>query len=115
MAEVMLLLVFCLLLALSVLLSKEQSELRKAREELARATGARDSTDHLFLQNPQLREALEVATGSSSSAKISELWHKLTDSHAAMNELERNGVSAIRRLAIRQISRGSQKATGAWH
>ena len=53
MAEVMLLLVFCLLLALAVLFSKQREELATAqvnaaalRQELAQANLARASADH---------------------------------------------------------------------
>jgi outer membrane protein OmpA-like peptidoglycan-associated protein len=119
MAEVMLLLVFCLLLALATLLKKERAERIQAQEQvvkvedalaqanstLDRESLARKSADRLFKlveESPQLHEALKAKTGSSGSDEISEFWRKLVESDAAIEELEHSGIS---RSDVRQTAK----------
>src|SRR3954454_405497 len=96
MAEVMLLLIFCLLIALGVLLAKEKAALVRLQEKLEEANLARSSNDHLVQmldKNRQLHEALQAETSASDPAVITEFWRKLVDSKATVDELEKNGVS----------------------
>ncbi|ACK50490.1 nuclease [Methylocella silvestris BL2] len=96
MAEVMLLLVFCLLISTGVVLSKQNAERLRLEQALRQALIESDANAHvarLLQENPQLREALERRAGSSSPTAIDEFWRKLVDALAVTDELERNGLS----------------------
>jgi len=96
MAEVMLLLVFCLLIATGVLLSRERLARLDLERQLRLAVLARDANAHmasLIENSPQLREALEQKARQSSSASIDEFWRKLVESAAVVDRLDQAGLA----------------------
>jgi flagellar motor protein MotB len=84
MAEVMLLLVFCLLIASGALLTR-QSEAARSNADLVAS----------LQKSPQLREALEAATASVDQSTVDAFWRKLVLSASVVDELERHGLTAV--------------------
>jgi flagellar motor protein MotB len=104
MAELMLLLVFCLLIALGVALATERARLDAAILRLKNAELAAASQQALIdpiRRNARLAELVERTTQSGSASEIDEFWRKLVDSEEIMEALERQGVS---RTALREDS-----------
>jgi flagellar motor protein MotB len=97
MAEIMILLIFCLLITTAAVLKKEQTK-RQEAEEQTRVERVDSMADHNLVmaikQNPELYERLrsEVA-GSSSSTAVDEFWRELVESRNAMAELKKGGLS----------------------
>jgi flagellar motor protein MotB len=101
MAELMLLLVFCLLIALGVALATERARLDAAILRLKNVESAAASQQALIdpiRRNPRLAELVERTTQSGSASEIDEFWRKLVDSEEIMEALEHQGVS---RTALR--------------
>jgi flagellar motor protein MotB len=101
MAELMLLLVFCLLIALGVALATERARLDAAILRLKNVELAAASQQALIdpiRRNPRLAELVERTTQSGSASEIDEFWRKLVDSEEIMEALEHQGVS---RTALR--------------
>jgi outer membrane protein OmpA-like peptidoglycan-associated protein len=102
MAELMLLLVFCLLIALGVGLATERAKrdealLRLKDAELAAAK--REALIDTIKRNSRLAEMVERPVESGSAGEIDEFWRKLVDSEEIVEALERQGVS---RTALRE-------------
>src|SRR5215468_1762869 len=80
MAEIMLLLVFCLLIAVGVVLAKQQMELDDAVVQL-RETEDAAAADRALVEtirrNARLVELLDRAAGAASQREIDEFWRKL--------------------------------------
>src|SRR5271167_1380260 len=102
MAEIMLLLVFCLLIAAGASLAAERTK----REEIARrlksveATAAADAAMvDTIRRNGRLAELLDQAARPSSPTKVDEFWRKLVESNEIVDAMERRGVS---RTALRE-------------
>lgn len=96
MAEIMLLLVFCLLIAMATFLKSEQAKLADAKQQLEQqqAQNHRDRDVVAALrQNPALAEKLQSLSGLTDPKEIDQYWRELIDSHTAMADLERSGVS----------------------
>jgi flagellar motor protein MotB len=97
MAEIMILLIFCLLITTAAFLKKEQTR-RQEAEELVRVERVDSMADHNIVmaikRNPELYELLrsEVA-GSRSSNAVDEYWRELVESRNAMAELKKSGLS----------------------
>jgi outer membrane protein OmpA-like peptidoglycan-associated protein len=95
MAEIMLLLVFCLLIAMTTFLRREQNKLTLAQQELAeqRAVAERNTAAITALkQDPLLAEKLSAAAGSDP-AIIDAYWRDLIESKAALAKLTKEGTS----------------------
>jgi flagellar motor protein MotB len=104
MAELMLLLVFCLLIALGVALATERAKRDAAVVRLQNAESAAASKQGLvdtIKRNSRLAELLERTAQSGSAREIDEFWRKLVDSDEIVESLERQGVS---RAALREDS-----------
>jgi flagellar motor protein MotB len=103
MAEIMLLLVFCLLIAMASILKTEQNKLAGVKQQLeqqqAQNEPDRDAVTALH-QNAALVEKLQNLSGSTDPKVIDQYWRELVDSRTAMAELDKNGVS-IRELRDR--------------
>jgi outer membrane protein OmpA-like peptidoglycan-associated protein len=102
MAELMLLLVFCLLIAVGVALAAERAKsneaiLRLKNAELAAA--AKQEVIEPMRRNTRLAELVDRTLQSGSPGEIDEFWRKLVDSEEIVEALERQGVS---RTALRQ-------------
>lgn len=95
MAEIMLLLVFCLLVGVGVALVKERTERDEALAHLKaiEATAAADAAMVASIsRNPELAELLEQRTGPASRQKIDEFWRTLVESNDIVAKLEQQGV-----------------------
>lgn len=95
MAEIMLLLVFCLLIAMATFLKREQGKLADTQKllEHEQALRARDSDSIAALkEEAALVEKMVPAIGSDP-AKIDEYWRDLVASKAALNQLAKEGTS----------------------
>jgi flagellar motor protein MotB len=96
MAEIMLLLVFCLLIAMATVLKTAQSKLEAVNQEL-RQQKVESGRDREFVsslqKNADLVEKLQSLSGSSDPKEIDRYWRELVDSRTAMAELEKAGVS----------------------
>jgi hypothetical protein len=98
MAEIMLLLVFCLLIAVGVALASQRAKLDDAMARLrqAQAAGAADKAMVETIKgNARLAELLDEATGSTSQLEINEFWRKLVESNDIVVNMERRGVSRV--------------------
>ena len=96
MAELMLLLVFCLLIALGVALATERAQrdeaiLRLKNAELAAA--AQRTVMEAIGRNDRLAERVEQTVRSGSVGEIDEFWRKLVDSEEIVEAMEREGLS----------------------
>jgi flagellar motor protein MotB len=113
MAELMLLLVFCLLIALGVALATERAKLDAAVLRLKDAELAAASQQALIdpiRRNARLVERVERATQSGSASQIDEFWRKLVDSEEIIEALERKGVSRTALREADQVRRGAALA-----
>jgi outer membrane protein OmpA-like peptidoglycan-associated protein len=96
MAEIMLLLVFCLLIAVGVTLANQRLKLddAAARMRQLEATLASDeAVIDTIRRNATLAEVLDRAAGSASPHEIDEFWRKLVESNAVVAKMERQGIS----------------------
>lgn len=102
MAEIMLLLVFCLLIATGVLLSRGQAARKALEQELRQAkleTQANRTMAEMLEKSPQLREALEKNVASSDPKEIDAFWRKLVESAAVADALAARGMTREKVLA----------------
>jgi flagellar motor protein MotB len=86
MAEIMLLLVFCLLIAVGVALSSERAKRDNALDRLKRAetaAAANDAALRNIRQNARLAELLDRAARLGSPREIDDYWRRLVDSSEA--------------------------------
>src|SRR6266508_3201294 len=96
MAEIMLLLIFCLLIAMAAFLRGEQGKLDAAREQLRKEQEySRQAREFIggIARQPGLSEWLKSQSGSSNPAVVSEFWRDLVDSHTVVSEAKRSGLS----------------------
>jgi flagellar motor protein MotB len=96
MAEIMLLLVFCLLIATGALLARERRNADEAVARLATASASakanQDFVDRLK-RDPALAEAMGNPAGASDPTAIDEFWRKLVEGAQALDALERHGLA----------------------
>jgi flagellar motor protein MotB len=97
MAEIMILLIFCLLIAMAAFLKREQTK-REQAEQQVRVERVSSMADHNLVtaikQNPELYERLRSEVVTSSSVKaVDEFWRELVESRNAMAELKKGGLS----------------------
>jgi flagellar motor protein MotB len=95
MAEIMLLLVFCLLIAVGVALSTERAKVDDALDRLKRAessAAASEASLRNLRQNARLAELLDRAARLSSPREIDDFWRKLVESSDAVAKIEQQGV-----------------------
>jgi flagellar motor protein MotB len=96
MAEIMLLLVFCLLIAMATSLKKEQSRRVEAEKQLdqQQEQGRRDRDLIASVRkNSAVFEKLPGVSGLSDPAEIDKYWRELVDSKNSITELEKSGLS----------------------
>ena len=102
MAELMLLLVFCLLIALGVALATERAKrddmIRRLKDAELAAASQQALLDPIQ-RNTRLAELVKRTVESGSARDIDEFWRKLVDSEEIVEALERQGVS---RTALRE-------------
>jgi flagellar motor protein MotB len=96
MAEIMLLLVFCLLIAMATFLKSEQTKRVAAEQKFLQQQEQnqrdRDSLAALH-ENTAIADKLQSLSGLTDPKEIDQYWRELVDSRTAMAELEKNGVS----------------------
>ena len=96
MAEIMLLLVFCMLIAVGVALASQRAKLDEAaaRLETVEAAAAADrALVETIKRNARLAELMDRATGAASQREIDEFWRKLVESNDVVASMQRRGVS----------------------
>jgi flagellar motor protein MotB len=95
MAEIMLLLVFCLLIAVGVALAGERAKrddalLRLKKVEVAAASN--EKVIETIKRNSRLAELLDRTRRSTSQREIDDFWRKLVESNDVVAKMERQGV-----------------------
>src|SRR5580693_3813458 len=95
MAEIMILLIFCLLITMAAFLKREQTKRQEAEQEVRveRVCGMADQNIvEAIKQSPEVYELLrsEVVT-SSGATDVNESWPELVESRDAMAELKKGG------------------------
>lgn len=97
MAEIMVLLVFCLLIAMAAFLKTEHSKLEAARDALkqAQATSAADrEMVDAIRRDPRLADLLKGALGPENPAAIDEFWRDLVESRSVGAAAREAGLTA---------------------
>jgi flagellar motor protein MotB len=96
MAEIMILLVFCLLIAMATFLKREESkrvaaeqELRQERREIAQARSVLAE----LKPSAALGEKLQTWSGLSDPQAIDRYWRELVDARTVVGEIEKSGMS----------------------
>lgn len=95
MAEIMLLLVFCLLIAVGVALTTQRTKLDDAiarMHELQATASADQAVIDTIRRNSKLAEVLDRAAGSASPREIDEFWRKLVESNDVVTKMEHDGI-----------------------
>jgi flagellar motor protein MotB len=96
MAEIMLLLVFCLLIAVGTTLANQRAKLNDARAHMQQLQAA-EASDHTLIdtirRNSRLSEAVDRAVASASPHEIDELWRKLVENNDMVTKMEHEGIS----------------------
>lgn len=113
MAEIMLLLVFCLLIAMATFLRREQGKLAAAEKRLEQQQAARErdsSSIAALKEEAALIEKLAASVGSDP-VKIDEYWRDLVESKAAMNQIVKEGTS-LKELREKAASMTSLQKAG---
>ena len=97
MAEILILLVFCLLIALTAFLQVEQKKRMDAEHllgvERSQNAAYRTAVD-AAKDNPSLMERLRDAVKSSDPEKIDKHWRELVESHGFVTELKDKGLTS---------------------
>lgn len=96
MAEIMLLLVFCLLIAVGATLANQRAKLNDAVTRMHQLQAAEASDQTLIdtiRRNSRLAEAVDRAVASASPHEIDEFWRKLVESNDVVTKMEREGIS----------------------
>jgi flagellar motor protein MotB len=97
MAEIMILLIFCLLITMATFLKREQTKREEAEQQL-RVERVSSMADRNLVtaikQNPELYERLRSEVVTSSNVKaVDEFWRELVESRNAMTDLKKGGLS----------------------
>jgi flagellar motor protein MotB len=96
MAELMLLLVFCLLIAVGVALANQRAKLDEAiarARQLESTAASNEAVIDTIRRNSRLAQVLDRAASSSSPDEIDEFWRKLVESNDLVATMERDGIS----------------------
>jgi flagellar motor protein MotB len=96
MAEIMLLLVFCLLIAMATFLKREETRRIAAEQALVEQKLENDHTRDFVAElrkNAALAEKLMTQSGLSDPRAINQYWRELVDSRTAVADIEKSGVS----------------------
>ena len=99
MAEIMILLIFCLLITMATLLKREQTK-REHAEELVRVERDRGAADRSLVaaieQNPELYERLRAGVASAGGASaVDEFWRELVEGRNEAAEFKRGGLTEM--------------------
>jgi flagellar motor protein MotB len=97
MAEIMLLLVFCLLIAMATFLKVEHAKRQQAEERLRQAQfagGADRELVEAIKNDPRLSELLNGAMGANDKTKVDEFWRELVEGRSTVSAAKQAGLSA---------------------
>ncbi|TCU64088.1 OmpA family protein [Bradyrhizobium sp. R2.2-H] len=107
MAEIMLLLVFCLLIAMATFILKEQKRSQAAENKVKELLADNKRNEDLvqaLSKNDSLVEKIKAVAGSNDPQAIDQHWRELVEGRAAADELKRSGMSLTElRERIEQI------------
>ena len=97
MAEIMILLIFCLLITMATFLKREQTK-REQAEEQVRVERVRGEADRTLVaaieQNPELYERLRAGVASAGGASaVDEFWRELVEGRHAVAEFRKGGLT----------------------
>jgi len=95
MAEIMILLVFCLLIAMATFLKREESRRVTAEQELREQRRENERERSVLAElkpNAALGEKLQNLSGLSDPQAIDQYWRELVDSRTVVAEIEKSGV-----------------------
>jgi outer membrane protein OmpA-like peptidoglycan-associated protein len=96
MAEIMLLLVFCLLIAVGVALSSERAKRNDALARLQKAEAAASASAAslaTFKESGELDALIEQSAKLSSPSEVDDFWRKLVDARDTVARMERQGIA----------------------
>ncbi|MDR3465102.1 MAG: hypothetical protein P4M07_04075 [Xanthobacteraceae bacterium] len=97
MAEIMILLIFCLLIAMATVLHSEQGK-RGILEHVLKEQRERSERDQPLVEalrrNPDLVERLQAAIHSGNAHAVDEFWRELIDGRALVVQAEQGGMSS---------------------
>jgi len=97
MAEVMILLVFCLLIALAAFLKTEHAKTLEAEEQLRNETEVARA-EHEFVESikkdPRLSELLKSRSAADDQGKLDEFWRELVEGGSVVAAAKREGLTA---------------------
>jgi flagellar motor protein MotB len=114
MAEIMILLVFCLLIAMATFLKKTQDKLDVAQGQLSEQRLQNESDRAVVAalrQNSAIAEKLQSLSGLSEPKEIDKYWRELVDSRTVMAELQKSGVP-VKELRERITDLATLRANG---
>jgi flagellar motor protein MotB len=114
MAEIMILLVFCLLIAMATFLKREETR-RAAVEQQLQQQQLQNKRDREVVaalrEEASLVEKLRSASGLSDPQAIDQYWRELVDSRTLVGEIEKSGLS-LKELREGLSSAASLRANG---
>jgi flagellar motor protein MotB len=96
MAEIMILLVFCLLIAMATFLKREETRRIAAEQALEQQVAQNERTRDVVTtlqKSAALAEKFESLSGLSDPKAIDQYWRELVDSRTVVNEIEKSGMS----------------------
>jgi len=108
MAEIMILLVFCLLIAMATFLKREETRRIAAEQALEQQVAQNERTREVVTtlqKSADLAEKFQSLSGLSDPKAIDQYWRELVDSRTVVNEIEKSGVS------VDQLREGIANAT----
>ena len=96
MAEIMILLVFCLLIAMATFLKREETRRIAAEQQLQQQILQNESTRDVVAslqKSAALAEKFQSLSGLRDPQAIDQYWRELVDSRTVVNEIEKSGVT----------------------
>jgi flagellar motor protein MotB len=96
MAEIMILLVFCLLIAMATFLKREETRRIAAEQQLQQQILQNERNRDVVAtlrKSADLAEKFQSLSGLSDPQAIDQYWRELVDSRTVVNEIEKSGVS----------------------
>jgi len=102
MAEIMVLLVFCLLIAMATFLKREETRRIAAEQELKEEKAQNEHIREVvssLSQSAAVAEKVESLSGLSDPQAIDQYWRELVDSRSVVKEIEKN-------LSVKELREG---------
>ncbi len=96
MAEIMILLVFCLLIAMATFLKREETRRIAAEQALEQQVAQNEHTRDVVAtlqKSADLAEKFQSLSGLSDPQAIDQYWRELVDSRTVVHEIEKSGVT----------------------